>query len=253
MPNNIADLDDKALYLRVTWSKMINYASTFAKEFMALEDEFKSGKYSPEWDFERWLGMKCGMSYKLTYRMLAQVHRVATDAERERIKTATKGKAGRKKKVRTPAPPASPTPEAPSQAPQAPMQATQATQATVTQLRPQAQAQAQPAPNVVPMPTPLDRLAARIKAGIARANAGRQEWIEGQIDLCTALVEARDQFALDVEFGHWYDAQGFNFGRTARSNAITMGRKPDVLRKCLETTESLSIRLIYEANKAKFG
>jgi len=238
--SNISDLDDKAHYLRITWSKMINYASTFSKEFMALEDEFKSGKYGPDWDFERWLGMKCGMSYTLTYRMLAQVHRVATDAERERIKAAaTAGKPGRKKKVHTPAPPA-PVSQMPSQAPPAPAPA------PVPQMRPQAQAQ--PDSNVVPLPTPLDRLAAELRGIFASAAANRAEWRAIQMRLCTKLVEIRDQLPHNTAFGKWCAVNGFGpdvINHQDRAAAIKMGRDPVALHQCLETTNRSSLQLIY--------
>jgi len=165
---------------------------------------------------------------------------VATDAERERIKAAaTAGKPGRKKKVHTPAPPA-PVSQMPSQAPPAPAPA------PVPQMRPQAQAQ--PDSNVVPMPTPLDRLAARIKAGLARSAAGRQEWVEGQIDLCTALAEARDQFPANIAFSKWCEASGVGkdvINHQTRAAAIKMGRDPDRLRKCLEATERSSLEKIH--------
>jgi len=152
----------------------------------------------------------------------------------------------------TPAPPA-PPPTPAFQAPQAPPAPMQATQATVTQLR--SQAQAQPAPNVVPLPTALDRLAGRMKAGWARKGAGRQEMTEGTIEFCASIAEARDQFVFDVEFGQWCDANGF--GKTvidphSRAAAIHMGRNLIALRKCLEATNLMSLRYIYEREFNKF-
>lgn len=67
---------------------MINYVSTFSREFIAIEEQFKSGKYGPEWTFSRWLGVKCGISHRTTYRMIEQIHRVSSDDQRERAKRA---------------------------------------------------------------------------------------------------------------------------------------------------------------------
>lgn len=81
---DISELDDRANYVRVTWRKMINYASTFTKEIHEIEEIFKSGKYGPQWTFARWLGAKCGMSERTTYRVIAELHKVASDDQRER-------------------------------------------------------------------------------------------------------------------------------------------------------------------------
>jgi hypothetical protein len=82
---DISELDQRANYVRVTWNKMINYAGTFARELQELEREFSSGKYGPEWTFSRWLGVKCGMSLRTTYRRLEQVNRVASDEPRREV------------------------------------------------------------------------------------------------------------------------------------------------------------------------
>lgn len=85
---DISELDDNAKYLRATWGKMINYASTFSRAYLAIQEDFKSGKYGPEWTFQRWLGVKCGMSERTTYRVIQELHRTATDEQRNKIKNA---------------------------------------------------------------------------------------------------------------------------------------------------------------------
>lgn len=85
---DISELDDKVQYIKVTWRKMINYASVFTKEFQAIEQEFASGKYGPEWPFARWLGAKCGMSRSVCYRIIAELHKVASDEQRDRTNNA---------------------------------------------------------------------------------------------------------------------------------------------------------------------
>lgn len=85
---DISELDDKAWQLRTAWKKTVDYAATLTKEFVDLQQRFDSGRYGPEWTFARWLGVKCGMSRRTTYRVIEQLHRVYSEDQREQIKRA---------------------------------------------------------------------------------------------------------------------------------------------------------------------
>jgi len=251
---DISELDHTAQLLRVSWRKAHNYYRSFATVWFETRKNFDPEKY-PGWTFSKWATLKAGMSEEFTmkqlkifYRTLAEetraaVNQRAVEIARDKRLAKAQAKAVRDAERAAKAAAKAPPPAKPKKvAPMPPRPAP----APVPQMRPQAQAQ--PDSNVVPMPTPLDRLAARIKSGLARAKAGRQEWIEGQIDLCTALAEARDQFPHNTAFGKWCEANGVGkdiIDHQNRAAAIAMGRDPVALRKCLEATERTALRYIY--------
>jgi hypothetical protein len=100
--------------------------------------------------------------------------------------------------------------------------------------------------NVVPMPSKLDRLAIRISDDLNKLKANDGEWVTLTLDVCAALVEARNEFKDHKGFGHWCDTSGIKLNGNDRAAAIAMGRDPVRLKTVLEKTESRSLRLIYE-------
>jgi hypothetical protein len=109
--------------------------------------------------------------------------------------------------------------------------------------------------NVVQLPTLLDRLASRLINYLTRDAANREEWIAIQEGICLTLVEARDQFPADIEFGRWCEANGFDEKKldyNKRAAAIEMGRAPEELRACLEATERNSLRTIHQYDFPRF-
>jgi len=101
--------------------------------------------------------------------------------------------------------------------------------------------------NILHMPSPLERLADKLRGFLSKDAANRQEWIEIQEGKCLTLAEMRDQFPADIEFGHWCDENGFGkevVDHRTRAAAITMGRQPEALRECLEVTERKSLEAI---------
>ena len=102
--------------------------------------------------------------------------------------------------------------------------------------------------NVATLPTRLERLADKLRGYLSREVTNRQEWVEIQIGKCTTLVEMRDQFSADIDFGRWCDENGFGKGiinKDTRAYMLKMGREPETLRKCLEATERRSLEMIY--------
>jgi len=107
--------------------------------------------------------------------------------------------------------------------------------------------------NVYTMPSRLDRLATKLRDFMTRDTENRQDWIEIKIGLCTTLAEARDEFRADIEFGRWFDANGFDsINHDTRAAAIAMGRQPEALRACLMATERTSLLTIYRVEFARF-
>lgn len=85
---DIATLDQDAFDIRGSWKVTINQATSFAVRFRAIDERFKSGEFSPEWTFARWLVAKCGMSLRTCYRVIQQLERTTTDDVKRRTQEA---------------------------------------------------------------------------------------------------------------------------------------------------------------------
>lgn len=102
--------------------------------------------------------------------------------------------------------------------------------------------------NVLPMPTPLERLAKSINADLLRRDYGHAEWVDATLNLCKHLAEARVQFSDNIGFGHWCEDNGFGknvLSHQDRAAAIQMGRNPETAALVLEATERSSLQHIH--------
>ena len=109
--------------------------------------------------------------------------------------------------------------------------------------------------NVHPLPTRIDRLVTLIRSDLARQAEGDRAWVEGSYSLCLHLVEMREQFPGDTEFGRACEAHGLGkdvLNHQTRAAAIAMGREPDALRACLDATKRHSLRHIYAEEFGRF-
>jgi hypothetical protein len=101
--------------------------------------------------------------------------------------------------------------------------------------------------NIIPMPTPLAVLADRIRSAHGRTERGRQEWIEGTLELAAALAEARARFTSDQKFSHWIvDATLEDISHQDRAALIRMAGDLAATRQVLEETQRNSWRLVWE-------
>lgn len=57
--------------------------------------------------------------------------------------------------------------------------------------------------NIINMPMPMNILADRIRTAFARTECGKQEWIEGTLELAIALAEARGRFPANQQLSVW--------------------------------------------------
>ena len=115
--------------------------------------------------------------------------------------------------------------------------------------------------NVVPMPTPRERLIMQMKVDLALCKegrrdvkAGRLKWNAGVKALCVHLAQLRLMFSADIEFGRYLEANGFGkdvLNHQDRAAAVAMGQDPDALDTVLATTTRWSIQHIY-ANEFRF-
>ena len=94
---------------------------------------------------------------------------------------------------------------------------------------------------VIPLPSRLERAAVNIKKTIAKRNGPLQDWIDANIELAEALIEARHEFGdNDAAFGAWCRYNGLTkdvLGKSERVALIDMGANPQRMREVLQKTE----------------
>ena len=104
--------------------------------------------------------------------------------------------------------------------------------------------------HVIPLPSRLERASIKIKKAISKRNGPIQDWIDGNIELAEALIEARQNCGdNDAAFGVWCRYNGFTkdvLGKSERVALIEMGANPQTMREVLQKTERRSIPLIYK-------
>lgn len=94
-------------------------------------------------------------------------------------------------------------------------------------------------------------LAQRIRGAYERTERGRQEWIEGTLDLAAALAEARDQFASDKAFSVWLAENELDaIGHQDRAALINMAGHIQIAREVLQETSRFSWRYIWAEEMA---
>jgi hypothetical protein len=94
--------------------------------------------------------------------------------------------------------------------------------------------------NIVTMPTPMNVLADKIRAAFARTEHGRQEWIDGTLELATALSEARERFQKDDrKFSVWLAENDLDaIGKNDRAALISMADQAITKQVLQETKRS---------------
>jgi hypothetical protein len=102
----------------------------------------------------------------------------------------------------------------------------------------------------IPLPSRLERAAIKIRKAITKRNGSIQDWIDANIELAEALIEARHEFGdNDAAFGVWCRYSGFTkdvLGKSERVALLDMGANPQKMREVLQKTERRSIPLIYK-------
>jgi hypothetical protein len=92
----------------------------------------------------------------------------------------------------------------------------------------------------------LDVLAARHRAAWDRTQAGRQEWIEGTLELAAVLAEERKLLPADQDFSHWLERNGLaEINDHDRAALIGMAGDLVAARTMLEQTQRTSWQHIW--------
>ena len=93
----------------------------------------------------------------------------------------------------------------------------------------------------------MAELGRRIDDAYERTLIGRQEWVEGSLELAVALIEARDMFPdNNNQFSEWLVRSGHNhLGKNDQAGLISLGRNPKQARITLEETKRISYQHIW--------
>lgn len=110
-----------------------------------------------------------------------------------------------------------------------------------------------PDSNIIQMvPDPLVAIGHRIDAAFERTKHGRQEWIEGSLELAAALLEAREGMG-HVAFGAWLRQSGHDhLNEHDRADLMNLGRDPALARAAFERSESISYQIIWSAERIRY-
>jgi hypothetical protein len=95
----------------------------------------------------------------------------------------------------------------------------------------------------------LDHAWAKIENGCQQEDEGRRQWIEGTLELANILLDLRQRFPADVEFGKQLTEAGYGENRLSRQDRaalINMGEHPDLARIELEHTHRSSLQNIWK-------
>lgn len=100
--------------------------------------------------------------------------------------------------------------------------------------------------NVVKIPDSLERRAKKIEAALAKREKGKEDWIDGTIELAIELAGARNELKADQAFGQWCQGRfGTNvISKNERAILVRWGENPKEIRTILEGEASMSIRVI---------
>lgn len=85
----------------------------------------------------------------------------------------------------------------------------------------------------------LPRIAERIRAAYDRTQHGRQEWIEGTLELAVALADGRERFPADRQFSIWLAENDLDvISHDSRAALLNMAVVPNILRDVLTEQEA---------------
>jgi hypothetical protein len=122
------------------------------------------------------------------------------------------------------------------------------------ELSPRGQAPGEPSHELVAGGRSLNQIADSIRGHYTRGAEAYETAIDSYLGIGQDLLEAREQFASDKEFGHWFHAQRFPFKRTWAWTLQTASRHEQEVREVLFTQVNRAGRInIAAAVKAVRG
>jgi ribosomal protein L18E len=102
-------------------------------------------------------------------------------------------------------------------------------------------------------PAHLDQIKRRIIEGHDRLGKGHAEWVEGSLQIATALLEGRECMPADVSFSQWLKDNKLDFFHGHdRAALLKLATNLELAREVLSKAESRSYRLIWQQAKGRF-
>jgi hypothetical protein len=106
---------------------------------------------------------------------------------------------------------------------------------------------------VIALPDRLERLATGIKMDLSNAAKSDAAWIDSMVAAAIKAAEARRELKDNISFGQWWAAHGLPLNAHDRAALAAMGENPEEMRQIFTETNRRSVRLIFEANRNRFG
>ena len=98
----------------------------------------------------------------------------------------------------------------------------------------------------------LDVLAGRYRAAFDKIKAGREQWIEGTLELAAVIKEARRRLPADQDFSRWIERNDLRkINKDARGALLHFAADPIAARALLENTTRNSWEMIWRESKGK--
>jgi hypothetical protein len=99
----------------------------------------------------------------------------------------------------------------------------------------------------------LDYIKRRIIDAHTRLTNGGSEWVEGSLDLASALRDGREAMPENIAFKDWLKENGFNhYNKNNRAALIGLASDIDEARAVLTQNVGRSYQLIWAENKSRF-
>jgi len=94
--------------------------------------------------------------------------------------------------------------------------------------------------------TPPDALAIRYRVAFEKTKTGREQWIEGTLELAVVMKDGHSQWSADQDFNRWIERNGLQkISSTDRSALNCFARDLVYARQLLEQSQSLSWQSIW--------
>lgn len=99
---------------------------------------------------------------------------------------------------------------------------------------------------VINLPEPLSKIAERIRVAFKKTQHGRQEWIEGTLELAQALFDGRARYQSNQAFAHWLIDEELDYiGPQDRAALISMAGNLPLAKTILQETQRSSWQHIW--------
>jgi len=260
---DIAELDEVAHRLRISWRKAHNLYASFSSQFWEVKKQFANNQY-PGWTFAQWLGIKAGLSEDQIYKQQKVFSDLVLAGEdREKLAEENRKQEAEKRAAKLAAEKLRHEEKLAEQEDrnQRKAERIKALEEGKALTNKENKLKAKPKPKrkssprikspklIVPTgdrETILEKCEIGIRAGEAKVSRGSKEKIDGILEISFHMKVAADTCPSDTKLNEWLILKGFNYNDHDKSALIGFAHNPDMTRKVLEHTERGSYQYIWE-------